>query len=212
MGFGREARRVRDLALPVAYRRRALGVCVHLAQPIGFAATWSYLEAELARPSRAADFLLPALDLLEAEHRRRAEVDAQYAQLRLAQKRAGLRIPPRTEATPRDPRRWHGDERAGARHALAVLVERSLREDEDVGRHPHGRSALAAVDALAVPVQVDTGRLQAALDWARHQLHVIGWESDRTEHRVAWTTYRLLGQLHLITYGAPALGRPWNFA
>lgn len=213
MGFGREARRVRDSALPARYRLHALGSCIQLAQPIGFNATWSYLQEKVQRSWRDEAFLLPALACLETERSRHLTVDAAYARLRREQKASGHRVPPRRDVTPKDPQRWHGDERVGARHALATWWR--LRPDDDVAAHPYGHAVLAMVDStLATQDQpeLELDELQAILDWARRQVHVLGWEADRSEYRVAWAVYRLLGQLHLIANGATPIGTPWNFS
>lgn len=215
MGFGREAGRVRDLSLPARYRFRALGSCVQLAQPTGFSATWSYLQAKVQRPWRDPQFLLPAIGLLEAERAIHLGIAAEFARQRREQKAAGLRLPPRGHVTPTDPRRWHGDERLGALHALGSW--RRLGSGQAVAEHPSGRIVLAAVDAAlemrpehAAPA-LDLDELQRALGWARRQVHVIGWDGDRAEYRVAWVVYRLLGQLYLVANGAVPVAAPWNF-
>lgn len=53
--------------------------------------------------------------------------------------------------------------------------------------------------------------LDDTLTWARHQVHVIGWEADRLAHQRARDILRILGQLHLILRGPVALGTPWRF-
>jgi hypothetical protein len=212
VGFGREAKRVRDRALPTRYRLHALGSCIQLAQPIGFNATWSYLQEKAQRSWREQEFLVPAMDLLESERGVHLSIEADYARVRREQKVAGARFPPRCDVTPKDPFRWHGDERAGALHALATW--RRLRPDQEVTAHAFGQPVLAAVDsALAAQHQpvLDLDELQAILGWARRQIHVIGWEADRAEYRVAWDVYRLLGQLHLLAHGVTPIARPWNF-
>jgi len=212
VGFGREAKRVRDHSLPARYRLHALGSCIQLAQPIGFNATWSYLQAKLQRSWREQEFLAPAMDLLESERTVPLSVDADYARLRREQKVVGLRFPPRGDVTPKDPFRWHGDERVGARHALATW--RRLRPNRDVSVHPSGQTVLKAVDSVLAAQhqpELDVDGLQAILGRARRQIHVIGREADRAEYRVAWDVYRLLGQLHLMANGVTPIATPWNF-
>lgn len=215
VGFGREAGRVRDPSLPARYRLHALGSCIQLAQPIGFHATWSYLQAKVERRWRDPEFLLPAFELLEAERAVYLGVAAEFGRLRRERKAAGRRLPPRSDVTPWFPRRWHGDERLGALHALGSW--RRLRRDQAVAGHPNAKIVLAAVDAIldpqaeaAVPA-LDTGELQRVLDWARWQIHVIGWEADRSDYYVAGVVHHLLGQLHLVASGATPIATPWNF-
>ena len=213
MGFGREARRVRDSSLPRRYRVHALGSCIQISKPIGFNATWSYLEAKVGRSWRDPDFLLPALDQLEAVRRRHAVLQAEYADWRRAQKGFGLRIPPRAESTPSTPRRWHGDERLGAAHALRTW--RRLYWDPALSAHTRGSRVLAAVDrgltSSAPPSAVDRAELQRCLMWARRQIYVVGREHDPVEYGLASTTLYLLGQLHLLLFGEPRLGAEWHF-
>ena len=214
VGFGREAGRVRDLSLPARYRLHALGSCVQLAQPIGFNATWSYLQAKVQRPWRDPEFPLPAIGLLEAERAVHLGIAAEFARQRREQKAAGLRVPPRSHVTPADPRRWHGDERLGALHALGSSSR--LRSDQAIAEHPSGRTVLAAVDGILEmraehAAALDLDELQQILDWARRQIYVIGWDGDRAEHHVAWGVYHLLGQLYLVANGATPVASPWNF-
>jgi hypothetical protein len=212
VGFGREARRVRDHSLPDAYRLHALGSCIQLAQPIGFQATWSYLEVKVGRRWRHRDFLLPAIDMLEAERSRPMIMDAEYARLRGQQKRAGRRSPRYDVVTPQTPRRWHGDEQLGARHALAAW--RTNQPDLGTAQHPAGALVLAAVDHALTSPDEQVGavdELQGTLDWARHEVHVVGWRPHPSAYGFAWTAHFLLGQLHLLAFGAKPLGTPWNF-
>jgi hypothetical protein len=134
--------------------------------------------------------------------------------VRREQKAAGLRFPPRSHVTPADPRRWHGDERLGALHALGS--SRGLRGDRAIAEHPSGRTVLAAVDSILEmrpehAASLDLDELQRILDWARRRIYVMGWDGDRAEHHVARGVYRLLGQLYLAADGATPVATPWNF-
>lgn len=212
VGFGRESRRVRDESLPLGYRFRALGSWIQLAQPIGFEPTWAYLETKLNRSWREPDFLLPAMDLLEAERTLHLSIDAEYAELRRLQKAAGHGSPPRDEITPTEPRRWHGDEWVGARHTLEAWG-RLQRDQDSAATHP-GLTVQGAVEsALAAPARpdLDLDELQSILDQARRQIHVIGWEVDQVQYRNAWAVHRSLGQLYLLVHDVPSVGTPWNF-
>lgn len=213
MGFGREARRVRDKSLPFAYRLHALGSCIQMSQPIGFHATWSYLEERVGRTWRDPEFLLPALALLDEVRARHQVLERQYAELRRSEKRSGLRFPDGDAVTPETPRRWHGDERAGARHTLRSRQRRF--KDPALAQHPVGAEVVATVDRVlasgAVAVH-DLESLERCLGWARRQIHVAGWEADPAEYRVASVVLHLIGQLHVMTYGGQPPGSAWHFA
>lgn len=207
-GFGREAQRARDASLPLAHRVGALTSCIEFARPIGFNATWSYLEAATGLSRREPEFVAQAIELLHLERTKHLALEQHYAGLRRGQKAAGLRFPPRCDASPRSPARWHGDERKGARHALKF----SRHASNELAGHPLGLLAhSAATDALHGDEPGDLEALERALSWARRQTHVVGWESDPEEYRVAADVQRLLGQVYLLTRGAPAVGAPWHF-
>lgn len=213
MGFVREARRVRDESLPMGNRFHALGSCIQFAQPIGFNATWAYLQEKLECHWRDPRFLLPAIELLEAERNEQIRICTEYAGLRRSQKFGGLRVPPRDQVTPRDPARWHGDERVGARHFLESWSKHRRPFEPNLELHPQGGSVLRAVDDVlrdGTP-SVEAADLQVALNWARRQIHVVGWPADREQFGIAWNSHRLLGQLHLVAHGATPVARPWNF-
>jgi hypothetical protein len=214
MGFGREARRVRDHELLLNHRFHALGSCIQLAQPIGFNATWSYLADQLERDWRDPGILSPAIDLLEAERVAHRGICSEYAVSRHLEKARGLRFPPRSHVTPRDPMRWHGDEREGARHVLMSWSSHRRQLDQDVLTHPLGRQVVNAVEEVLRSEAAITGmaQLQPALEWARRQVHVIGWEADPLQYRIALRARGLLGQLHLLAFGATPVAAPWNFA
>lgn len=210
MGFGREVGRARDSSLPVRYRFHALCSSIQMAQPIGFTATWSYLQEKTGQPRRDPEFLLPAIALLETERSLHLAAAAEYATLRREQKAAGHRVPPRDETTATSPRRWHGDEQVGAIHALRAW--RDLRPDQAIADHPQGMIVASEVDrVLAAPASaVGSAELQPILDWARRRIWV-GREEDPVEYRIAWVIHHLLGQLHVAAHGATRLGSPWRF-
>ncbi|KNX36243.1 hypothetical protein [Luteipulveratus halotolerans] len=205
MGFGVEARRVRDSDLPLAWRFHALGSAISLEQPLGFNGTLSYLEQRTRVQRRDPAFLLPALDLLVSARDARLAAEIQYSALRCRRKRSGLRRPWVDEVTPTSPSRWPGDERVGAFHALRGW--RSRRDPSPDLTDGVGAGVLDTVDLLlrAPTAQVDLHLLQRALDRGR---------------RVAGTpgpAYRsisggwVLGQLHLICCELPPLGERWSF-
>ncbi|MDI9627635.1 MAG: hypothetical protein QM286_03680 [Acidobacteriota bacterium] len=183
-----------------------------MAQPIGFNATWSFLQEQVGRSWRDPEFLLPAVALLEAERSLRLEAAVEYALLRREQKAAGHRFPAREDVTPTAPRRWHGRESLGAVHALKAW--RHLRTDQAVADHPLGSRVVAEVDRVlgASPSTGAIAELQPILDWVRRQVWVVGWETEPSEYQVAWVLLDVLGQLYLTANGAPAVGAAWNLA
>lgn|GEM_PF-3573569 len=212
MGFGREAARVADADLPMRYRLQALSSCITLAQPIGFNATWRYLELRTGTPWREPSFLMPALQLLKVERALHLEVADEYAAIRRAQKHTGHRFPPVQDVTPIAPRRWHGDEQQGALVTLRTALELD-RYDESKSPAAQAQLTLrAAREAVNGNSEaLDHHNLQSLLDWSRRQVNVVGWPSDREAYQAAWQNLRLLGQIHLLLYGATAVATPWNF-
>jgi hypothetical protein len=61
---------------------------------------------------------------------------------------------------------------------------------------------LAAVDDALAGRRWHEAELQQALDWAR---------AYKPYYRVAHDVHYLLGQLHLIAFGAAPVATPWNF-
>jgi hypothetical protein len=208
MGFGRESRRVRDESLPFSHRFMALGSWIQQAQPIGFEPTWAYLEAKLNLSWFEPDFLLPAMDMLEAERAVHLRIAAEYADVRRLQKAAGHRTPPRDQVTPIEPRRWHGDERAGARQALESWLRRAGPALSD----PYERRIRGVVeDALSgsTLTKLDANELQSLLDGARAQSK--GFKGDTVPYRNALSYRQPLGHLFLMFHEVPSVGKPWNF-
>lgn len=208
MGFGRESGRVRDASLPFSHRFMSLGSWIQQAQPIGFEPTWAYLEAKLNLSWYETDFLLPALDMLEAERAVHLRIAAEYADLRRLQKAAGHRSPPRDQVTPIEPRRWHGDERAGARHALESWLRRVGLELSD----PYERRIRGVVeDALSgsALTKLDADELQSLLDGARAQS--VGFAGGTVPYRDALSYRQPLGHLFLMFHEVPCVGKSWNF-
>lgn len=188
MGFGRELRRARDAGLPPGVRFAALRGVVERCRPLGYAATFAYLEARSGRGARDPAFLDPATELLAEQRARQLAVAAEYAELRrLVQKPAGLRFPPLDHVTPTEPRRWLGDERAGAGVVLTSAV--AARLPADLG---------------------DLPALQAALTAARRR-HRRGWDGDARAYWDATADLRVLGQLFVLRHGALPVGAPWHF-
>lgn len=206
-----------DESLPLAYRFRALCNYNQMTQPIGFHATWSYLEAKLGIPRPAVEFLTPAIGMLRSQQIAHAQVVADYAAIRTGEKHAGRRSPPRDEAVPRFPRSWHGDEREGARHVLRQLL---ARRDDPFYAHPYGSLLIAdvkaALDSPHIPRMGDE-ELQAILEYARRRYFVIGPHAEPypfqmgSEYQMSWRLLCWLSQIYVLDKGAPGVGTPWHF-
>lgn len=210
MGFGLEARRVRDVTTPLDHRFHAFKYCIEYESPLGYEGTFAYLEATTGLGREEPAFLDVALDLVERERRARQEVEARYAAARRSLKRAGMRAPHPHAVTPWNPPRWHPDERAGAQYALATWLDR--RVSEDLLAHAEAAKAVAAARAAVNDRvhELDLDSLQHGLDWARKEIQV-GYRPERPDYAAAWTTLFLLGQIHVLRDGPLAVGTTWSF-
>ncbi|UAL29575.1 hypothetical protein K8W59_17800 [Nocardioides rotundus] len=165
---------MRDETLPHGQRLRALAHCLEWAQPVGFHPSWHYLEAKLGTPRESAEFLAPAIDLLERERNLHLELDQRYSTLRRLQKMRGSRSPRPDEVTPRSPARWHGDERGAATRALRWWLQRHPLED--FVDHPEAKLAVDVARVLAPGPSLtsfDLTALQQSLDWARAETRAL---------------------------------------
>jgi len=200
---------VRDTTLPHAYRLHALATCIEMSPPIGFNATWSYLKERIDVSWRSVDFLVSAVGLLDAERSVHLRLEAEYSADRRQRKINGERFPRPEHVTPRSPIRWHGDERLGATYTLAAR----RRDVSGLARHPRGSVVLGMVHEArrSTSLAIDAEALQEILNWARRQVSVVGWENNRAEYVVASELLFLLGQVHLMVFGAPTINTPWNF-
>lgn len=111
VSFSGHARRVRDASLPYGHRVSSLRSCVQHHQPLGWAATISFLE-EVAGPFQLqhdGDALLRALDILDRSRLSRAGAQREYAERRRQEKRAGRRVPRTDDPDPTTVRQWFDD-------------------------------------------------------------------------------------------------------
>jgi hypothetical protein len=137
VSFGTYARKVTDDSLPYGQRINALAGCVQLDRPLGYLATFGYLNhvSGLFRQDESA--LLRALDRLTVSRELwLAEVDA-YATRRRNAKRLGRRTPRPSDTNPSPPTCWYGDSRRTATYTLDYLLgkpDRIGHADADVIR------------------------------------------------------------------------------
>ncbi|WP_327728038.1 hypothetical protein OG250_15125 [Streptomyces sp. NBC_00487] len=171
MGFGTDARGVRDERLPLARRHRALRGAVGQYCPLGFNATWAYLAAtacpapDLRRDPAA---LLRALDTLEESRAAHlAEVDAFTARRHL-EKAAGRRTPRASDAAALRGPRWPSSTAPSRPGLVAAVANRHAAfrafpfPDETLSSDPRVRRLAdlhARLDAAASAYLEDLGRL-----------------------------------------------------
>jgi hypothetical protein len=137
VSFGTYARKVRDRSSPYGRRINALAGCVQLYRPLGYQATFGYLDHVAGPLRRDEAALLRALDALTASRELwLAEMDA-YAGRRRQAKRLGWRSPRSSDPNPNQPACWYGDSRRAAFFTLGYLLdepERIAFADADVVR------------------------------------------------------------------------------
>ena len=173
VSFGTYARKVSDPTLPYGRRFNALRACVQSYQPLGFVATFAYLE-HLAGPMRHDEkALLHALELLSDSRRRWLVVVNAYAARRLVAKRQGRRTPRKAEENPSEASRWYGNPRPAALFTIDFL----LRERNWVTR------ADPDVVALALRVRAADGRLDTG---DREQMAVLRRRNERLRDVSGW--------------------------
>ncbi|WP_052442760.1 hypothetical protein [Streptacidiphilus neutrinimicus] len=93
MSFSADARRVRDPGLPLAWRHTALRCAVTCYRPMGYRATWAFLETA-GDLRRDQDALLRALERLELSSAAWLAEEAAFAVLRREEKRGRHRRSP----------------------------------------------------------------------------------------------------------------------
>lgn len=137
MSFGTYARKVTDGSLPYGQRINALAGCVQLYRPLGYLATFDYLNHVAGTFRRDETALLRALEMLTVSRELwLAELDA-YATRRRRAKRLGQRTPPSSDTNPNSPVCWYGDSRRAATFTLGYLLrkpDRISHADGDVVR------------------------------------------------------------------------------
>ncbi|MEV6241527.1 hypothetical protein [Lentzea sp. NPDC051838] len=132
MTFAREARRVRDESLPMSTRVIGLRACLQHYKPIGFDASFSFLESLVGNLRKDPAALLLALDLLTASHAAwQAELHA-YGLLRRRAKLLGYRVPHPSAPNPNRPSHWYGARREAAFHAVWFWYSKGASDDVDV--------------------------------------------------------------------------------
>jgi hypothetical protein len=199
VSFGTYARKTRDPHLLYGSRINALAGCVQRYQPVGYQATFAYLEHVAGNFRRDEAALLRAMEMLSASRDLWLLELGDYARRRAEAKREGHRSPRPTELGRTFPTCWYGDQRNAATFALGHLLRRIAK-----GRTVRTDAAGTEVLSLASGCVENGGRLGQAererLDhlWLQfeRQREVAGWPdtdwpSRREAHDSLWI-------LHLI--------------
>ncbi|WP_052684334.1 hypothetical protein [Lentzea aerocolonigenes] len=132
MSFAAGARKVLDPSLPLNRRVTALRECLSHYHPIGFEASFSFLESLAGDLYRDPAALTSALELLTAGHTAwQAELRA-YGVLRRQVKQLGYRVPHPLDLNPHRPTHWHGARREAAGHAVWFWYSKGASADIDV--------------------------------------------------------------------------------
>lgn len=103
MSFGTYARKVADPSLPYGRRINALAGCVQLYRPIGYAATFAYLEHVAGPFRRDEKALLQALMALSVSRELWLKDLSAYAGHRRSAKLQGRRSPGKSVPNPSSP-------------------------------------------------------------------------------------------------------------
>lgn len=201
MSFGTYARKVGDGSLAYGRRINALAGCVQRYQPLGFLATFDYLEHVAGDFRRDETALLRALETLTASRRLwLTDVDA-YAARRREAKRLGSRTPRSPDTDPTMQLHWYGDPQRAATFTLGFLLRNPNRiEYADADVVSLAASVLnAGGDFSRVPLE----RLSVLRERHLHLQRTSGWPN------VDWPNWhranRSLWILHQISTAA---GRP----
>jgi hypothetical protein len=96
----------------------ALARCIEIYSPIGFQATWAFLQARVGDFRSDPQSMVSAVALLDESRRVRIEEELTYREQRREAKRLGHRTPPPAETSPDRPRRWHAAPHEAARFVL----------------------------------------------------------------------------------------------
>ncbi|GIF26640.1 hypothetical protein BJ973_001086 [Actinoplanes tereljensis] len=194
MSFGTYARKVADGSSPYERRINALAGCVQLYRPLGYLATFGYLNHVAGHFRRDEEALLRALDMLTASRQLwLAEVDA-YASRRRAAKRLGRRIPRSSDSNPNLPACWYGDSRRAAFFTLGYLLskqDRNSHADVDVIRlassvlETHGNVNGVNLDQVSV-LRRRLEQLRAASGWPN-----VDWPNWHKANQSLWILHQV---------------------
>jgi hypothetical protein len=194
VSFGTHARKVADGSSPYGRRINALAGCVQLYRPLGYLATFGYLNHVAGPLRRDEAALLRALDMLTASRELWLAEVAAYATRRREAKRLGRRTPRTSDANPYLPACWYGDARRAATFTLGYLLRKPDRicyADADViglassVLAAHGDIDRVRLDQLNV-LRKRLEQLRAASGWPN-----VDWPSWRKASQSLWLLHHI---------------------
>jgi hypothetical protein len=189
VSFGTYARKVADPSLPYGRRFNALARCVQLYRPIGYLATFAYLE-HLAGPFRRDEkALLQALKALSVSRELWLKDLGAYAGHRRSAKLQGRRSPQRSVLNPNSPTCWYGDPRRAALFTLGFLLRNPDRigmADPDVVRFATG--------ILDADGQTTSAELEELRALRRSRLGNVSPDTYKKIHRESLTDIEVSGR------------------
>ncbi|MFD0599440.1 hypothetical protein ACFQZ4_49865 [Catellatospora coxensis] len=165
MSFGTYARRVRDTARPYGERYGALRCAVSMYCPVGFTATWSWLDiaGDLRRDDAA---LAAALDRVERSRGVWLAEMSAFASRRRAEKDEHRRTPTREERRFLYGWRWPGPDG----HAVTLhTVENAWTGHRTAPSRPYHQHKRATSSCWMPPWRATSRRTCATAGWIRRQ-------------------------------------------
>ena len=198
MGFTSWSRQIADASLPIGRRFDSLHDLIGRHGPLGYQATWLFVEQLTGLDRRDPAILTPAVELLNHERIVRRSARQAHQDTVRRHRQSGHRLAD-GRVSEQAPPRWHGREQAGARVLLAHLL---TTVGTEAAGQPAALTAMAAAAELAAgapETEVDLAHLQHSLVWARRG---DDWVHRRIE--------ALLGQIVIAQWGALELGQRWQ--
>jgi hypothetical protein len=150
-------------------------------QPVGYQATFAYLEHVAGHFRRDEAALLRAVDMLSSSRDLWLVELGDYAGRRKEAKRVGQRSPGATELDPTSPVSWYGDQRNAALFALGYLLKRIAK-----GRQVRADAADAEVLLLASDCVESGGHLGHV---GRERLGRLRLQFERLRDGAGWPDF-----------------------
>ncbi|WP_093602580.1 hypothetical protein [Lentzea waywayandensis] len=132
MSFSSDTRKALDTSLPLSHRVSALRLCLWRYRPIGFNASFSFLQSVVGDFTRDPALLPAAVEMLTASHAAWQSDLRAYGVVRRHAKRLGYRVPYPSAPNPNKLSHWYGAPREAALHAVWFWYSKGASADVDV--------------------------------------------------------------------------------